>query len=81
MFPSHDPKAFHGLPSHNKLVADHIDRNLLNNNVENLRWTTQSVNARNRSTPPRYKENRLTEDMREYLRLRYLKFKQNKLAF
>tara|TARA_R110002153_G_scaffold268273_1_gene432940 strand:+ start:85 stop:549 length:465 start_codon:yes stop_codon:yes gene_type:complete len=29
-------------------VVDHIDRNQLNNNLENLRWVTQSINCRNR---------------------------------
>ena len=32
----------------NKKCVDHIDRNKLNNNVENLRWVTVSENGMNR---------------------------------
>ena len=32
----------------NKLEVDHIDRNRLNNNIENLRWVTHSDNNRNK---------------------------------
>ena len=32
----------------NFCVVDHIDRDKLNNNVSNLRWTTVSINLRNR---------------------------------
>lgn len=32
-----------------KICADHIDRNKLNNHVENLRWVSSSENNRNRS--------------------------------
>jgi hypothetical protein len=39
--------AFKGLPQDNK-VCDHIDRNPLNNNIENLRWVTQQENTLNR---------------------------------
>ncbi len=39
--------AFKGLPPDNK-VCDHIDRNPLNNNIENLRWVTQQENTLNR---------------------------------
>ena len=31
-------------------IVDHIDRNQLNNNYQNLRWTNTSGNNRNRST-------------------------------
>tara|TARA_R110002153_G_scaffold261095_1_gene421389 strand:+ start:125 stop:604 length:480 start_codon:yes stop_codon:yes gene_type:complete len=30
-------------------VIDHIDRDRQNNNLENLRWTTHSINCRNRT--------------------------------
>lgn len=33
--------------SDNHQVIDHIDRNKHNNDVKNLRWTTQSINTRN----------------------------------
>ena len=36
------------------LVVDHIDRNPLNNNLENLRWTTQSINCRNSKNKGKY---------------------------
>jgi hypothetical protein len=39
--------AFKGFPIDNK-VCDHIDRNPLNNNIENLRWVTQQENTLNR---------------------------------
>jgi hypothetical protein len=39
--------AFKGFPTDNK-VCDHIDRNPLNNNIENLRWVTQQENTLNR---------------------------------
>jgi hypothetical protein len=40
------------LPNPNNYpVIDHIDRNKLNNSLDNLRWTTISVNTRNCNLP------------------------------
>lgn len=36
-------------------VADHIDRDKLNNNLENLRWATYQMNAINRNPPQPFK--------------------------
>jgi len=45
-------KAF--IPNPNNLpTVDHIDRNSLNDNLENLRWVTQGDNNRNRVMPDR----------------------------
>lgn len=40
---AYDPRG-----STDKLEADHIDRNRLNNKLSNLRWTTKSQNNQNR---------------------------------
>lgn len=40
----------------NKPCVDHIDGNTLNNNVENLRWTTYIENNNNPITKKRFKE-------------------------
>ena len=32
-----------------KAECDHIDRNTMNNNVENLRWVSHSANCKNRT--------------------------------
>jgi hypothetical protein len=48
--------AWHENPEGHDYV-DHIDRNRLNNNVENLRWVNASMNSLNRTmstTKPRY---------------------------
>ncbi len=46
--------ALHYLPNPNNLqIVDHIDRNRTNNNINNLRWVTQSENCINK---PNYGE-------------------------
>lgn len=42
----------------NKLYVDHIDTNRRNNQVENLRWCTQSENQRNEISRKRYGESK-----------------------
>lgn len=43
--------AWHGAPQDEKMQADHMDRNPLNNHAYNLRWTTPKANCANRRTP------------------------------
>lgn len=40
----------------NALEVDHIDRNKLNNNADNLRWVSRSENLKNRVLPDDFKE-------------------------
>ena len=35
-------------------IVDHIDINKLNNNLENLRWVTKSINCRNKKNSGKY---------------------------
>ena len=52
--------ARHFIPNPNNLPqVDHIDRNPLNNSIDNLRWISASDNGRNKS--------RYTQQRREYL--------------
>lgn len=54
-------EAFLG-PRPENLVIDHIDRNKLNNNVNNLRYITQELNCQNN---PRYRNDIITNDKKE----------------
>jgi hypothetical protein len=48
-FRVHRLVAIHYIPNPNKYdEVDHIDRNKLNNHVENLRWVNRSINSLNR---------------------------------
>jgi len=42
-------EAFHGLQPDTTFTVDHIDRNRINNNENNLRWATKSEQRKNAS--------------------------------
>ena len=43
--------AFHGPKPHPSYTVDHIDRDWKNNNINNLRWASKSLQVKNRSVP------------------------------
>jgi len=79
-FSIHRLLALHFIPNpENLTVIDHIDRNRSNNNIENLRWCTQSDNCKNKEIkgciaeiPQKYKTSFYIY-YRVYVRGKYLK--------
>lgn len=52
VFQIHRLIALHFIPNpFNYKIVDHIDRNKLNNHIDNLRWVSSSMNGHNRNVP------------------------------
>ena len=51
----------------NRNVVDHEDRNRLNNDINNLRWVTQSENLLNTVRHDRYKNLKLNDETIAYI--------------
>ena len=77
--------AKHFIPNPNDLPqVDHIDKDPLNNNIENLRWISNSNNMKNR-TVERYGRreylNAAPNDLIEIIRYNDFEFEENKYFF